>query len=496
MNIAFNGHAHVYERNLPSAPGLPGHLHHGRRRRHAGADRAVPRVRCLRPRLVADEAEGDEVAAARHTPTSATQVFHFIKVTVAGTTVTVAPTDELGRTFDVQTYSFASAIADTVIDSGAGEPVELGLGDVQLPLDDHAGDVRLRARRRGRRRRARARSPTRGLADGATPSRSPRPPPRAPIRPPPSARGRSTRPHRRCRRRSSPRRSARAPSASPGAASSDAGGVAGYDVSRDGVVIGSAGADQTSFSDTTAAPTTTYQYAVRARDAAGQRLGHSSTACGDDTGRRAALPRTASRPGSPAGRRPAASRCRGRRVHSGGFAAEGNTDERRHLREEDASRPCATATRASAFNLKSDASQVNLLRMRATGSVSLGYAFVTATGQLGMRNDVPRRPRRSSSTVLGPGWHALELHLLVNGRRASARSGSTGRSVADLSSALTNLGTVADHRVPDRRGPDRAHLRRRLRRRGLRDAAPRAVKVWSRALTHAPVAPDELLGRV
>ena len=54
--------------------------------------------------------------------TSATQVFHFIKVTVAGTTVTVAPTDELGRTFDVQTYSFANAIADTMIDSGPAGP--------------------------------------------------------------------------------------------------------------------------------------------------------------------------------------------------------------------------------------------------------------------------------------------------------------------------------------------------------------------------------------
>jgi hypothetical protein len=42
-------------------------------------------------------------------PTSIDQVFHFLLVTVDGSTVTVAPTDELGRTFDVQTDRFGTA---------------------------------------------------------------------------------------------------------------------------------------------------------------------------------------------------------------------------------------------------------------------------------------------------------------------------------------------------------------------------------------------------
>jgi len=33
-------------------------------------------------------------------------VYHFLLVTVSGTTVTVTPTDEYGRTFDVVTYHF------------------------------------------------------------------------------------------------------------------------------------------------------------------------------------------------------------------------------------------------------------------------------------------------------------------------------------------------------------------------------------------------------
>ena len=39
-------------------------------------------------------------------PTSVDRVFHFLKVSVDGSRVTVAPTDSEGRTFDVQTYDF------------------------------------------------------------------------------------------------------------------------------------------------------------------------------------------------------------------------------------------------------------------------------------------------------------------------------------------------------------------------------------------------------
>ena len=42
-------------------------------------------------------------------PTTASQVYHFLLVSVNGSNVTVTPTDELGRTFDVQTYSLGGA---------------------------------------------------------------------------------------------------------------------------------------------------------------------------------------------------------------------------------------------------------------------------------------------------------------------------------------------------------------------------------------------------
>ena len=121
VNIAFNGHSHVYERNVPSAPGAPFTYISG-----GGGGTLEPIGPChsfdafglgWSPTKLKGTSCG-----GRHAATSASQVFHFIKVTVSGTTVTVAPTDELGRTFDVQTYSFANAIADTVIDSGPANP--------------------------------------------------------------------------------------------------------------------------------------------------------------------------------------------------------------------------------------------------------------------------------------------------------------------------------------------------------------------------------------
>ena len=146
VNVAFNGHSHVYERNVPSAPGAPFTYISG-----GGGGTLEPIGPCHSFDAFGlgwspTKLKGTSCGGASP-PTSATQVFHFIKVTVSGTTVTVAPTDELGRTFDVQTYSFANAIADTVIDSGPANPSNSATATFSLPLDDRAGHVCMRDRR-------------------------------------------------------------------------------------------------------------------------------------------------------------------------------------------------------------------------------------------------------------------------------------------------------------------------------------------------------------
>jgi hypothetical protein len=121
VSIAFTGHAHTYERNAPTTPGsFPSYVTGG-----GGAFlQPVAEAGCSAFDAYAigwspTKLQGSRCGAAP-VPDSATRVFHFLKVSVDGSTVTVTPTDELGRTFDVQSYTFGSVspLPDTVIDDG------------------------------------------------------------------------------------------------------------------------------------------------------------------------------------------------------------------------------------------------------------------------------------------------------------------------------------------------------------------------------------------
>ena len=126
-------------------------------------------------------------------------------------------------------------------------------------------------------------------------------------------------------------------------------------------------------------------------------------------------------------------------MHAGGFAAEGNTTNGATYAKKALAGGLDGYARVY-FNVKSAASQVNLLRLRATGGVSLGYLFVSPGGQLAWRNDVTATTA-TSSAIAGPGWHALELHLLVNGTSSISEAWLDGTSLADISFATTNLGS-------------------------------------------------------
>ncbi len=115
VNLAFSGHAHIYQRKHRSQRArLVSYVTGG------GGAQAQSTGTCSGNDKYAvgwsyTNDHGTACGPAA-TPTSDAQVYHFLKVTVNGAQVTVTPTDSTGRTFDVQTYTFKPK-PDTFIDS-------------------------------------------------------------------------------------------------------------------------------------------------------------------------------------------------------------------------------------------------------------------------------------------------------------------------------------------------------------------------------------------
>jgi hypothetical protein len=104
VDIVFNGHAHVYQRNARSEPGRPiSYVTGGGGEQLQPVSNCSPIDRYALGWSYSSSTHGSACGAAPR-PTTIDRVFHFLLVTVHGRTVRVAPTDELGRTFDVRTY--------------------------------------------------------------------------------------------------------------------------------------------------------------------------------------------------------------------------------------------------------------------------------------------------------------------------------------------------------------------------------------------------------
>ena len=99
--MVFNGHAHGYERNAPDSAGLVSYV-------NGNGGAALGRVSgCRDYDLYAIGSSGSHCGSAP-SGLSNDHVYGFSKVTVDGRHVTVTPTDEMGRTYDIQSYDFSS----------------------------------------------------------------------------------------------------------------------------------------------------------------------------------------------------------------------------------------------------------------------------------------------------------------------------------------------------------------------------------------------------
>jgi len=147
VDIAFNGHAHGYQRNRPDSAGLISYV-------VGNGGAALGRIgTCSAFDLYAVGAGGSHCGAAPGTFTNS-QVYGFLRVTVDGRIVTVAPTNSLGQTFDVQTYDFSvpggDAQAPSVPALTAATAVSPTRVDVSwAPSTDNIGVVGYRLYRNG-----------------------------------------------------------------------------------------------------------------------------------------------------------------------------------------------------------------------------------------------------------------------------------------------------------------------------------------------------------
>jgi hypothetical protein len=132
VNIVFNGHAHMYQRNAPIIGGMISYVTGG----GGGVLEPTGGFGCSSTDLYSigwspTSNVGSRCGSAT-APSSPSQVYHFLHVAVSGSTVTVTPENSLGQTFDIASYSFpftpipasgtatsVSASADTFVYVGA-----------------------------------------------------------------------------------------------------------------------------------------------------------------------------------------------------------------------------------------------------------------------------------------------------------------------------------------------------------------------------------------
>lgn len=456
VRIAFTGHAHMYERNKPSALGLVTYVTGGggaRLEPITGDGCASFDAYGIGWSYSANNGAGggSRCGAVPATPTSITQVFHFLEVTVNGTSVTVAPTDEMGRTFDVQTYDFSGSgtppgsITGTVTDATtnspiAGATVSYSGGSAttdssgSYTLNDvPPGSYSVTASASGYTSQTQAVSVRSGTAAQQSFQLTPTPPPDTT---PPTA---------------PDDLSATADSSTSVAlswtASTDDVALTGYNIYRSPAGAGSwarigSTSGAASYTDNTAAASTSYDYRVTAFDAAGNESDPSSVATvttpvgtppvfsdGFESGN---LNNWTSRSGLAV---------EGSITHSGSYAAEGNTTNGGTYAKKTLPATYADAYSRIYFDLVSQSSQVNLLRLRTSGGTSIGYLYVSTSGKLGLRNDAGGATFTSTTSVSLNTWHSLELHTVINGTSSSTEVWLDGTKVDELS-VTTSLGTA------------------------------------------------------
>jgi hypothetical protein len=105
VDIAFSGHAHIYQRNRRSAQGLVTYVSGAGGANSQGIGPTCSSIDAYGIGWASTNVGGSRCGAAS-APASRAHVTHYLLVRVSGRTVTVTPINSLGQTFDVQSYIF------------------------------------------------------------------------------------------------------------------------------------------------------------------------------------------------------------------------------------------------------------------------------------------------------------------------------------------------------------------------------------------------------
>ena len=442
VQMVFNGHAHIYQRNTPSAPGMPITYVTG-----GGGATLEPIGPCSATDAYGigwspTKLKGYSCGAGR-APTSDAQLYHFLRVTVSGSTVTVAPTDSTGAVFDPQTYTFTGAPV-TYLDSRPAALTNATSATFTFHASDPAATFSCALDSRPA---AACTSPVTvtGLADAAhtftvVATANGRSDPS-----PPTAKWTvdTTAPSRPVGLTGRAASSVEVDLAWQ--AAQDTNAIASYKIYRDGTQYQTVSGTTINYADTVTAGSS-HTYTVSAVDGAGNESARSDPVT---------VTTTSSTPvfsdGFEGGNLKAWSSSGGLTVQSttvrtGQYAALGSSNSVGNYAKRTLPASYVDGYARTGFDLVAQSGQVNLLRDRTSDGTSIGYVYVTSAGLLAFHDDATGA-NTVSSTAITSGWHVVELHLVVSSS-SGASDGTVqvwldGTLVGALSSqSSVNVGAV------------------------------------------------------
>ena len=224
-------------------------------------------------------------------------------------------------------------------------------------------------------------------------------------------------------------------------------GVVSYDVSRNSQFLCSVPGSSTSYSDTTALPSTTYTYAVGARDLAG----NSSPPSGSAT---ATTPSGSGVPvfsdgfesGNLNGWTNIGLAAQGAEVSSGSWAARATTSSAAAWAWQGIPSETNAYYRLRFKLLSLGPNNVYLMKVRTATGTSIGGVYIDSALTLNYRNDAGAVTVRSPKVVSTGAWHELQVHYVINGLSGQIETWLDGTKVTELSKT-DNFGTTPLGRI-------------------------------------------------